>query len=267
MPLIPCTCPNCNSNLEFDNSRDAMFCTYCGTKVLKEQVTQITNNITVADGYQIHDADWYYDNAVELLCEHRWNDAERLIDRMFDAFPLDARVEQMRYIIEHRMEEIEYPHKGTMFTLGDVSLFIPFINGKVTDYISEEEITENIDWEARLKSMPTQYDTIVLFKQWMDNTTFLPQKYKEVCEKIIEDFAIVLSKYEAGVEKLYREKIQREKGFAKRELIRKIKMIASVIIVIVALLIGNSDAKNNIAICSILLVTGIVVFIKSFLSN
>ena len=47
MGLFACNCPQCGAGLEFDESRDMMFCQYCGSKILKTNVIQnITNNIT-----------------------------------------------------------------------------------------------------------------------------------------------------------------------------------------------------------------------------
>lgn len=47
MGLVACKCPQCGADLEFDESRDMMFCQYCGSKILKTNVIQnITNNVT-----------------------------------------------------------------------------------------------------------------------------------------------------------------------------------------------------------------------------
>ncbi len=47
MGLVACKCPQCGADLEFDESRDTMFCQYCGSKILKTNVIQnVTNNIT-----------------------------------------------------------------------------------------------------------------------------------------------------------------------------------------------------------------------------
>lgn len=87
-------CPQCSAELEFEDSREYMFCTYCGTKVLKEQVV----NINVVDGYTVHEADWYYDNWLELYNEKRYEDAEKMIEELFKNFPLDNRIIFMRKI-------------------------------------------------------------------------------------------------------------------------------------------------------------------------
>lgn len=47
MGLVACKCPQCSADLEFDESRDFMFCQYCGSKILRASVIQnITNNVT-----------------------------------------------------------------------------------------------------------------------------------------------------------------------------------------------------------------------------
>lgn len=103
MSLIACKCPNCSADLDFDASRDIMFCSYCGTKVLKEQITHVTNNITIADGYQIHEATWYYDNAYKLIGKERYDDAKLQIDELRRYFPLDERIEILDDYLGHRI--------------------------------------------------------------------------------------------------------------------------------------------------------------------
>lgn len=69
MGLVACKCPQCGADLEFDESRDMMFCQYCGSKILKTNVIQnVTNNITnniQADNVNVSgrlDADTMFEN-------------------------------------------------------------------------------------------------------------------------------------------------------------------------------------------------------------
>ena len=57
--MISCKCPSCGAELDFDTSRDYMFCSYCGGKVLKQNVVHI-ENINVSTG--ILDADTMFEN-------------------------------------------------------------------------------------------------------------------------------------------------------------------------------------------------------------
>lgn len=47
MSLIVAKCPSCGANLEIDNSRDYMFCQFCGTKIV-DQVQKIEINGAVS---------------------------------------------------------------------------------------------------------------------------------------------------------------------------------------------------------------------------
>lgn len=69
MGLVACKCPQCGADLEFDESREIMFCQYCGSKILKTNVIQnVTNNITnniQADNVNVSghlDADTMFEN-------------------------------------------------------------------------------------------------------------------------------------------------------------------------------------------------------------
>lgn len=95
MPLVACKCPGCGGDLDFDDSRDMMFCSYCGTKVMKEDITNITNNITIADGFQIHDADWYFNTIIELFKQNRGAEAGTFLDDFRKNFPLDSRLSDL----------------------------------------------------------------------------------------------------------------------------------------------------------------------------
>lgn len=265
MPLISCSCPNCNSNLDFDDAREIMFCSFCGTKVLREQVTQITNNITVAEGYQIHDADWYYENAMQLICEHRWCDVERIANKMFDAFPLDERVQQLRYISVNHLEEFEYEGKGYLFCLGESRPFIAFNHGKVTDYISSEEKSESVDWFLRKSVMSTYYNCIIKFETWLEGCEdMLPIKYKEECEEIIEDYRRILSKYNNGVEERRRLIIKGEKDAKTREIINKLRWFAIIIMTINGILLLNSTYKSDNTAGVILIIIDVMLVISKF---
>lgn len=57
MPLIALKCPSCTGQIDFEASRDVMFCKYCGTKILREHIIQTT---------PIHDAQYYYENWLKL---------------------------------------------------------------------------------------------------------------------------------------------------------------------------------------------------------
>lgn len=54
MPLVKAQCPNCNGNLEVDNSLEAAVCPFCGTPYIVEKAIQ---NIT-------HNTNYYIENAV-----------------------------------------------------------------------------------------------------------------------------------------------------------------------------------------------------------
>ncbi|MCQ2520118.1 MAG: hypothetical protein MJ107_06260 [Lachnospiraceae bacterium] len=92
MGLIACNCPNCNGQLDFDENREIMFCSYCGTKVLREQVL----NVTVTNGVQLHDANWYYNNIISLYHEFRDSDAQEICKDFVRNYPLDSRIEYCR---------------------------------------------------------------------------------------------------------------------------------------------------------------------------
>lgn len=51
MAFIPMQCPQCSGSLEFDDSREFMFCSFCGTKVMRNDV--ITANINVNNEKEI----------------------------------------------------------------------------------------------------------------------------------------------------------------------------------------------------------------------
>ena len=102
MPLIALKCPQCNADLEIDSEREFMYCEYCGTKVMRDSHTQITNNytnktvnnVTYADGHAVHTADWYYENWQGLIRRKRYDDADELFEEFKREYPLDYRVEE-----------------------------------------------------------------------------------------------------------------------------------------------------------------------------
>lgn len=102
MPLIALKCPQCNADLEIDSEREFMYCEYCGTKVMRDSHTHITNNytnktvnnVTYADGHAVHTADWYYENWQGLLDRKRYEDADELFEEFKREYPLDYRVEE-----------------------------------------------------------------------------------------------------------------------------------------------------------------------------
>ena len=102
MPLIALKCPQCNADLEIDSEREFMYCEYCGTKVMRDSHTHITNNytnktvnnVTYADGHAVHTADWYYENWQGLIRRKRYDDADELFEEFKREYPLDYRVEE-----------------------------------------------------------------------------------------------------------------------------------------------------------------------------
>ena len=56
--LIKMTCPQCGASMDFDDSREFMFCTYCGTKVANvAQNINIQQNVNVS-GTVMHKTDY-----------------------------------------------------------------------------------------------------------------------------------------------------------------------------------------------------------------
>ncbi len=169
MPLIACNCPNCCGPLEFDDSRDVMYCQYCGTKVLREHITNITNNITLADGYQLHDADWYYRNAYDLLNDGRFKDASEIAERMFHDYPTDPRINKLRYWINAHPEVNRY-NDGYHFAQNG-SRVLPVINGVYVGSLSPDVYLNN------LADFKRQIDNI---DNWVCKETDLPPKLRKV---------------------------------------------------------------------------------------
>jgi len=60
MPFIAMKCPQCSGDIDYEDTRDIMFCKYCGTKILREQIVNIIQTGTM------HDAQWYFDNWLQL---------------------------------------------------------------------------------------------------------------------------------------------------------------------------------------------------------
>lgn len=87
MPLIALKCPQCGADLKMDDSREFMFCEFCGAKVIKEQI----NNITIANGVALHDADWYYNSITELIKKRDISLAKNLTETFKHEHPLDDR--------------------------------------------------------------------------------------------------------------------------------------------------------------------------------
>lgn len=102
MPLIALKCPQCGADLKIDSEREFMYCEYCGTKVMRDSHTHITNNytnktvnnVTYADGHAVHTADWYYENWQGLIRRKRYDDADELFEEFKREYPLDYRVEE-----------------------------------------------------------------------------------------------------------------------------------------------------------------------------
>lgn len=57
MKLVKLACPNCNANLEIEETREFAFCTYCGTKIaIQKDVPLIsTNKVIINNGVFITD--------------------------------------------------------------------------------------------------------------------------------------------------------------------------------------------------------------------
>jgi DNA-directed RNA polymerase subunit RPC12/RpoP len=57
MGFIALRCPSCGAEIELDESRDFAFCTYCGTKMVREKQT-IEHNVNIRIN---HDTGWAVD--------------------------------------------------------------------------------------------------------------------------------------------------------------------------------------------------------------
>lgn len=131
MPLIALKCPQCNADLEIDSEREFMYCEYCGTKVMRDSHTHITNNytnktvnnVTYADGHAVHTADWYYENWQGLIRRKRYDDADELFEEFKREYPLDYRVEEE--LKELRRDRIKANLK--LYILYPVAFAIGFI--------------------------------------------------------------------------------------------------------------------------------------------
>jgi len=51
MPLIALTCPNCQANIDLDDSREFGFCSYCGTKLIMQDVR---SNVRIDESEKLH---------------------------------------------------------------------------------------------------------------------------------------------------------------------------------------------------------------------
>lgn len=81
MPLIVLKCPQCSADIDFDESRDLMFCKYCGTKILREQVNVI-NQIT-------KDAQYYFDTWIQLRERLKENPVDYRTRKAFDEIDIE----------------------------------------------------------------------------------------------------------------------------------------------------------------------------------
>ena len=55
--LVQMTCPNCGANMEVDDSRENVYCTYCGTKIANmEERVHVEQNVNVS-GTVVHKID------------------------------------------------------------------------------------------------------------------------------------------------------------------------------------------------------------------
>ena len=131
MPLIALKCPQCNADLEIDSEREFMYCEYCGTKVMRDSHTHITNNytnktvnnVTYADGHAVHTADWYYENWQGLIRRKRYDDADELFEEFKREYPLDYRVEE-ELQAEKREEIKDFIKYKLIFPVGIVIIFL-----------------------------------------------------------------------------------------------------------------------------------------------
>ena len=102
MSLIACNCPNCNAQLDFDDNREIMFCNYCGTKVLREKISNCNFNSSVIEQK--------IKNAYTKMSLGLYEDARRDFDVVKDEAPGDYRG-WMGYIEADIMGHIETYNK------------------------------------------------------------------------------------------------------------------------------------------------------------
>lgn len=76
MALIPMVCPQCSGSLQFDDAREFMFCSFCGTKVMRDDV--ITANINVNNDKEIRSN---LELGKDALIAGKYNQATEYINR------------------------------------------------------------------------------------------------------------------------------------------------------------------------------------------
>ena len=89
MALVKLECPSCNADLDFDESRDFCFCTFCGARLTREkQILELSGEVSV-DGIAKSNA--LLERAFILIEDGNFSDADRCLERVLDQVPKCAK--------------------------------------------------------------------------------------------------------------------------------------------------------------------------------
>ncbi len=95
------TCPQCNGEVQFDNTRAHMFCSFCGTKLIWEPSQNNSGNGDRPD---------YLAQARELVAAEKWGMAKTVIDKLLGIDPANAEALYIKQQLTEKIEGKAYLH-------------------------------------------------------------------------------------------------------------------------------------------------------------
>ena len=105
MGLVSLKCPECGAELDIDDSREYAFCSYCGSKVMREKTRiELSGSVSVKG---IAGADSLLQRAFIFLEDGDFSSAGQYIERVLDLEPQCAKAYIGRFMVENGLRDIE----------------------------------------------------------------------------------------------------------------------------------------------------------------
>ena len=107
--LIALKCPSCGADIEFEESREFAFCSYCGSKVIQEKKTVELIGKVKIDG--ISTVDKLLERAYILVEDEDYIQAEKSFDKVLEIEPKCADAYWGKVLCEFEISDIEIAKK------------------------------------------------------------------------------------------------------------------------------------------------------------
>lgn len=150
MGFIALKCPSCGAEIELDESRDFAFCTYCGTKMVRDkQIIEHRGSIKVEG---IATANALLERAYNFIADKDFHRAVVYLNRVLDQEPKCAKAYWglllcqfatnetiLDLLLDRPLTEYDLYNKAVMFAEDEDKAYYESINLKLVDRLNKED--------------------------------------------------------------------------------------------------------------------------------